>query len=75
MAPGPYHRGYRMNKVYALKGVETLAKEPELAGDVRELWSRVVGKSAVGHHGQMDVVVELWNNGLIRCMVCPLKKV
>ena len=65
VAPGPYHRGYKMNKVYALKGVEILGQEPELVGDVRKLWSRVVGNNAVGHHGQMDVVVELWNNGFI----------
>ena len=66
VAPGHYHRGYRMNKVYALRGVDRLRYEPELAGNVGKLWSRVVGNHAVGHHGQVDVVVELWINGLIR---------
>ncbi|MDP3058582.1 MAG: hypothetical protein Q8N36_03910 [bacterium] len=65
VAPGRYHRGYKMNKIYALRTVELLISNPEIAGDVEGLWGKVVSSSSIRHFGQAEVVVELWNNGYI----------
>ncbi|OMD48470.1 DUF6979 family protein [Paenibacillus odorifer] len=51
------------NKVYAVKAVELLKANPELAKDKKRLWNEVV-KGDKKHNSQMNVVLALWGNGL-----------
>ena len=54
------------HKNYALRAVELLAAEPELAGaGPAALWARVTDAWAKPHDSQMDVVLALWRRGLI----------
>jgi len=54
------------NKRYVIQAVETLRKTPFLASvSASELW-RVVQGGDKHHNGQMDVVLALWNEGLLR---------
>lgn len=59
---GDYCRS-KNNKEYALRAVALLTKNPELALDEKELWSRVGGTTTP--NSQMDIVISLWNAGLI----------
>jgi hypothetical protein len=62
---GMYTRS-RDNKGYALRAVELLAAEPGLAdAGPRALWERVLGGQAKAYNSQMDVVLALWQHGLI----------
>lgn len=51
------------NKEYALKAVDILKTNIDKTFEAKELWSRVVENKA--HNGQMDIVLELWENGMI----------
>lgn len=54
------------NKAYALRAVELLRSVPELAVQGRRaLWNRVEAK-ARSHNSQMDVVLALHRNGLLK---------
>lgn len=53
------------NRKYAVCAVMLLRKEPVLANDKHELWRRVVGP-AKAPNGQMDVVLALWREGMLR---------
>lgn len=53
------------NKLYGLKALELLRAEPELANDKTALWRAVVGDQETQANHQMDVVVSLWQAGLI----------
>ena len=62
---GSYTRS-RDNKQYALRAVELLQQEPDLANArSRALWDRVLQGAAKAHNSQMDVVLALWRNGRI----------
>ena len=61
---GSYTRS-RDNKRYAIDGVMAISRQPSLAEDRIELWSRVMSGIAKKENSQMDVVVELWRAGLI----------
>jgi hypothetical protein len=54
----------RDNKRYAVEAVRLLQRQPELSRDPRELWRSVVGGDKK-ENSQMDVVLALWNRGLI----------
>lgn len=54
----------RKNKEYALKAVEILTENPNLANNPKALWLEAVGEPKT-HNGQMDVIVTLWKNGYI----------
>ncbi|HEX6037039.1 DUF6979 family protein [Longimicrobium sp.] len=54
------------NKAYALRAVELLRSDPNLAVQGRRaLWNRVEAKAA-SHNSQMDVVLALHQNGLLK---------
>lgn len=54
------------NKAYALRAVELLRSVPELAAQGRRaLWNRVEAK-ARSHNSQMDVVLALHQNNLLK---------
>jgi Family of unknown function (DUF6979) len=62
---GTYTRS-RDNKGYALRAVQLLSDEPALAGLRPEhLWRRVMNGETKAYNSQMDVVLALWNEGLI----------
>ena len=52
------------NKSYALKAVELLKKQPELATNINQLWYKIT-KGEKAHNGQMDVVISLWGHNRI----------
>jgi hypothetical protein len=51
------------NKRYAIDAVGKLRTTPSLANDAGELWRKVAGEKRP--NSQMDVVIALWNAGLI----------
>jgi hypothetical protein len=57
-----------LNKQYAVAAVRELQRSPLMAAEVattpKELWRRVVGNHK-RHNSQMDVVLALWQSGLI----------
>jgi hypothetical protein len=65
--PGIYnYRQNSKNKGYALKAVQLIKTQSELLNDVNGLWGRVLGGEEMSHNYQMDVVIALWENGLIK---------
>jgi hypothetical protein len=61
---GKYTRSL-LNKKYALDAVNILKKNPRLSDSERALWDAVQGKNRKIHNSQMDVVITLWQDGLI----------
>ena len=61
---GPYTRS-RKNKEYALRALALLRNRQNLANDAGELWRGVLNGQEKQHNSQMDVVIALWNNGLL----------
>lgn len=61
--PGRYTRSVK-NKAYAIKSLQLLKENPELANNAGALWERITG-GKVSHNAQMDVVIALWKKGLI----------
>ncbi|WP_428740882.1 DUF6979 family protein [Tenacibaculum sp.] len=56
-----------LNKKYAITAVEILKENPTFSK--KELWNKVRKKLALGekkHNSQMDVVLALWENNLIK---------
>lgn len=62
---GKYTRS-KKNKRYAVMAVRLLKVSPELSREVDRLWEQVLNGEHKSHNSQMNVVVDLWNNGLIR---------
>jgi hypothetical protein len=56
------------NKKYALKGLALLKEKPVLSNDEKALWQHVMAEednvNKTPNH-QMDVVISIWNAGLI----------
>ena len=68
VAPGQYTNS-KDNKRYAIKGVDLLRENPNLARQKSVLWRRVMhaeGNEGKSHNNQMDAVIGLWSNGDIR---------
>jgi hypothetical protein len=61
---GQYTRSLK-NKQYALDAIAVLRRNPELATDPDALWNSVMGNERKTHNCQMDVVVALWERGLV----------
>jgi len=53
------------NKAYALKAIELIQKESSLVNDISYLWDGATGDKSLVHNSQMNVVVELYEHGLI----------
>ena len=62
---GDYTRSQK-NKRYAVDAVAILQRHPSLAGNRNRLWSKVLADEHKKHNSQMDVVIALWNAGLIQ---------
>ena len=61
---GDYCRS-KKNKEYALKAVELLKQDKSLLSDEKRLWDIVMDGEEKKPNHQMDVVISLWNEGLI----------
>lgn len=61
---GLYNKRSLKNKKYAIEAYELLLRQPDFASSQLLLWGKVAdtGKK---HSSQMDVVISLWNNGLL----------
>jgi len=62
---GTYTRS-RKNKQYGLDAVAMLKQNPLLANAPIALWNRVLRGELKAHNHQMNVVVSLWNKGLLK---------
>ena len=60
--PAQEYIGSKKNKQYAVDAVRLLSEDATLVDDISGLWR---GISPKRHNHQMDVVVALWNEGLI----------
>lgn len=61
------NKNENLNKKYAIAAVEKLKENPNVSKN--ELWDEVREKLALGekaHNSQMDVVLALWQNNLIK---------
>lgn len=54
------------NKKYALRALSLLRSEPSFSGGARVLWDRVMDGEVKKPNGQMDVVLALWQKGLLQ---------
>ncbi len=63
--PGQYTRSQK-NKKYAINAIRALRKDPTLSNNLNALWNTVLGGASKQHNSQMDVVIALWNEKLIR---------
>jgi len=55
-----------VEQMYAKKAVALLRADPSLAGNKSDLWLKASSPPKKHHDSQMDVVVSLWNTGLIK---------
>ncbi|MDR0786073.1 MAG: hypothetical protein LBE74_09395 [Treponema sp.] len=65
---GNYTRSVK-NKSYGIATVKILAKNPSLVNNVDNLWAAIreeVPDRCKTHNGQMDVVIALWVNNMIK---------
>lgn len=62
---GEYNKRLSENKQYGLKAIALLRYHPELATDEALLWKKI-GNAAIKQNGQMEVVIALWQNGLVK---------
>ncbi|MGH8427419.1 MAG: DUF6979 family protein [Bryobacteraceae bacterium] len=63
--PGGSYTRARLNKQYAVDAVQLLRERPALANDPDQIWHLVIGRGTKVENSQMDVVVTLWQRGLI----------
>jgi hypothetical protein len=65
IAPGRYTKS-KKNKKYGMAAVELLKDNPNLTENINELWKEVLKKVPTEHNSQMDVVIALWKNNLVK---------
>ncbi len=53
------------NKTYGIEALKILKKESALINNKSELWQRIPNRTAKNQNGQLDVVIALWNAGMI----------
>jgi hypothetical protein len=63
--PGGYTRS-KKNMTYAEKALAMLIQKPHLADDPKTLWPLVTEGHPCQHNQQLDVVISLWQNGMIK---------
>lgn len=62
--PGTYTKS-KDNKKYAIKAVEFLKQEPQLANNKSNLWEKVINGIVKNQNSQMDVVISLYKNNML----------
>jgi hypothetical protein len=73
--PGGSYTKSRLNKQYAADAVKFLRESPSLADDPDRIWRLVVDDADKVENSQMDVVIALWQQGLIAPRVDVVEKV
>jgi hypothetical protein len=63
--PGAYTDSVE-NKAYAIRALDALRSNPELADHGAELWRIAVRDQPISRNGQIDVLLGLWQSGLIK---------
>ncbi|MFX0203772.1 MAG: DUF6979 family protein [Candidatus Hodarchaeota archaeon] len=63
--PGRYTRS-RKNKQYAIDALKKLRANPALAAHEQRLWNLILQGKHKTYNQQMDVVISLWQNRLIK---------
>ena len=64
VAAGKYTKSF-LNKQYALKAIQLLRSDPSLALNKEQLWNKIQNGNKKAENGQLDVVLSLWEKGLI----------
>ncbi|QLE84823.1 hypothetical protein FLM48_06825 [Shewanella sp. Scap07] len=64
ISSGSYTKS-RDNKSYSLNALGLLRLDTALAQNKKELWKKSCNSNEKTHNGQMDVVIELWKQGLV----------
>lgn len=54
------------NKEYAIMAVNMLKENPKWRKDKKAFWKEIVKKNPISYDYQLDVVIALWNNNLIK---------
>ena len=54
------------NKKYGLDAIAALRLNPALAEDKKALWTIIMNGVTKKENSQMDVVIALWNEGLVK---------
>ncbi len=62
------------NKKYALSALNYLRQDPSLSRQPANLWEIVMDGEQKKHNSQMDVVLALWNSGLISSVETEVDK-
>lgn len=65
-ARGNYTRSV-LNKQYAIEAVRLLCSDRSLASDKNRLWKKALKGEDKVENDQMDIVLTLWQNCLIKC--------
>jgi hypothetical protein len=65
ISAGKYGPKNNVNGRYAVNACQLLRSEPSLVTDKTTLWDRIDEPRARNQNGQLDVVVTLWNKGLL----------
>lgn len=61
---GDYTRA-KENKEYALKALQLLRERSDLSSSPEFLWSKALENKTKTHNHQMDVVIALWESGVL----------
>ena len=64
VAAGKYTKSL-LNKQYALNAVQLLRSDPSQALNKEHLWNKIQKGNKKAENNQLDVVLALWENGLI----------
>ena len=64
VAAGKYTKSL-LNKQYAVKAIQLLRSDPSLALNKAQLWNKIQNGNKKAENGQLDVVLALWEKGLI----------
>jgi hypothetical protein len=62
------------NKRYALSALAQIQQNPSLSKQPKLLWEKVLKGEHKTHNSQMDVVIALWNSGLLASMAAVTQK-
>ncbi len=63
--PGGIYTNSTKNKSYAVRAISILKHDPSYGSNIEQLWLAAIGGVEKKHNSQMNVVLALWNNGLI----------
>ncbi len=63
--PAEMYTSSTKNKKYTIDGYNALIKNPSLRHDIKSFWDYVKPNETISHNYQLDVLVHLYENGLL----------